>query len=96
MIFADVNVILYSVKTKTERETIINRDIALLDNWLRMNVLAIKIKNKMDIDMNMVIGDQTLSRTTLTMYLELVTEEGLNGVDVSIKSGVKEQQQKER
>lgn len=89
---ADDTILLYSGKSEEQLEEIINGDMKILINRLRMNILLLnvnktnymKLKQKTYITLRLHISGETLRRTTAT-YLRLVIDEKQPGITVSPK-----------
>lgn len=81
-----ISLLLYIVTTQHELETKIKSDMELLNNWLRMKLLTrntgkhymiFKQKKKTQIQLNIHIYGQEITRTNTVQYLELDMEDKL-------------------
>lgn len=86
-IFADDTLLIYKAKTRHELESIINMDLCRFNNWLKGNKLSInaektkyiiyKVRNKADIDLNLLVNEKAIERVTAYKYLGVVIDEKL-------------------
>lgn len=84
-LYADDTVILYHNNDLNELEKEMERDIACLANWLRLNKLSLNIKkthyilfaNKKNVSLNISLDNNRLDRADVTKYLGLFIDSQL-------------------